>query len=320
MITLTILKQTPYVKNSIKRENKLNSKLAFTLGFSVFLFFTLLFISSPQIQLDAKVYASSNNTDGDESNPNASKGNNDDDLSDQQNQQQNSKNDEPSDEVTSEEDDQCLSEKNKESRYVDPNGCHVPCPMVDDQTEMILSGCPQPKQQQQSETSNNTNDPSINDYNPDTNTGLVNSESIEKDTLKGKDVRADNIELAEIGLVIRSFDMSEYFGEEKANEIGKTILFCVETLTPEGNTIFANPHCLSGLNVMKRLQVEPGQIKINIQYSPQIRIDSEPKYCSIDHLEPKESKPCAIIFMPNSIQADIVPKPESNFGKSVIIP
>lgn len=176
------------------------------------------------------------------------------------------------------------------------------------------------KEQQSTETLNNPNDTSSEVNNPDTNMGFLDSEAIDKDTLKDKDVRSANIEPAEIRLVVRSYDISKYFGEEKANDIGKTISFCAETLTSEGNTIWANPHCLSGLNITERLQVEPGQIKIGIQYSPQIHIDSESKYCTIDHLDPKQSKPCAIIFKPNSIQEDIIPKPNSNFGKSMVGP
>ena len=46
---------------------------------------------------------------------------------------------------------------------------------------------------------------------------------------------------------------------------------------------------------------------------------TESKYCSIDYLA-KQIKPCLIIFKPNSISADVIPKPNSNFGKSMISP
>lgn len=322
------MKQALYLDKARKNNHVLTTRLAFVLGLTVFQFSNLTFAIPSQIMFVTPVYASSNNNEDDESNQDDSTGNNNNDFSDEQNQQQESENDESSEEITLEQENQCSSEMIQEPSYVDGNCCHLPCPQVGRQTEIIHEDCPQPKQQQlqgeqqqqPSETSNNLNDPVTNENNPDTNIGFLDSGAIDKDTLKGKDITSDSIEPAEIKLIIQSQDIPKYFGEEKANEIGQTISFCVETVTPGGNTIFADPHCLSGLNVTQRLHVEPGDINIDIQHSPQIHIDSEPKYCSIDHLEPKQIKPCLIIFKPNSIPADVIPKPNSNFGKSMIGP
>lgn len=319
------MKQAIFIDKVRKNNHVLTTRLVFVLGLSVFLFLNLTFTIPSQIMLISSVYASSNNNEDDESNQDDSTVNAKDNFSDDQNQQEETENDETSDEVTLEQEKQCASEMIQEPSYVDENGCHLPCPIVDSQNETMPGGCPQPmqqplEQQLSSETPDNLNDPVTSENNPDTNVGFLDSGAIDKDTLKSKDVRSDSIEPGEIRLMIRSNDISKYFGEEKTEEIGKTISFCVETLTPGGNTIMADPHCLSGLNVTQRLQVEPGQINIDIQHSPQIHVDSESKYCTIDHLEPKQSKPCLIIFKPNSIQANMIPNPNSNFGKSMIGP
>ena len=136
---------------------------------------------------------------------------------------------------------------------------------------------------QPSQIPDNLNNPSTIDNNPDTNTGFSDSGAIDKDTLKGKDVRSESIETARIDALIWSLDKTKYFGEETMKDLAKTVSVCVETLTPGGNTILAVPHCITGLNMTQKFAVEPGQILLDIRYSPQLSVDSEPRFCSINH-------------------------------------
>ena len=82
--------------------------------------------------------------------------------------------------------------------------------------------------------------------------------------------------------------------------------------------VFAFPHCSSGLYMNQKFTVEPGQIKIDVKNSPQLAVHY--KFCEINYLGPKESKECILIFRPSSSAVDITPKPNSDFGKSMIGP
>ncbi len=277
--------------------------------------------------LISSVYASSNNNEDDESNQDDSTVNAKDNFSDEQNQQEETENDETSDEVTLEQEKQCASVMIQEPSYVDENGCHLSCPIVDSQTETMPGGCPQPmqqplEQQQSSETPDNPNDPVTSENNPDTNVGFLDSGAIAKDTLKGKDIRSDSIETATVFINTIGYEIAKYFGitkEDVGKTFGKTVTICVETVAPGGNTVLAVPNCMTGLDTTQQFAVAPGQLQLDIQNSPQLIVSLESKYCSRDSL-PKDSIICHIVFEPNGIQGDLTPKPNSYFGKSMIGP
>lgn len=102
---------------------------------------------------------------------------------------------------TLEEQNQCPSEMIQEYSYVHENGCNLTCPSEDSQTEVIPEVCQQPELRspleeqldQPIETSNNLHDPVTNENNSDTNIGFLDSRAIDKDTLKGKDIRSESI-------------------------------------------------------------------------------------------------------------------------------
>jgi len=177
------------------------------------------------------------------------------------------------------------------------------------------------QEQRSSKTPNNLNDPSTNDNNPDTNIGLFDSWAIDKNILKGKDVSSQSIDTAY--LTVSTFNGQEivdYFGYQLRDELGKTVSVCVETAAGGGSTVLAIPHCFTkGFNQTEVLAVKPGQIIIDIQYSPRLIVD-DPSDCSINYLVPKESKECQLYFFPAPIEGDITPKPNSDFGKSMIGP
>lgn len=275
--------------------------------------------------VSSAAFASSNNNEGGEPDLAGSASNANTPNQDEEQQDTGDDTSSSSPATQSEEGNQCSNETVEEPSFINENGCPAPCPIGDSQTEIIPEGCPQPIGQQQQDQQpfqapDNLNNPETNNNNPDTNIGLFDSGAIDKDILKGKDVRSGSIELARIDALIGGHDIIKYFGEQTMKDLAKTVSVCVETLMPDGNTLLAVPHCLIGLNVTQKFAVEPGQINLDIQHSPQLSVDSEPKFCSIDHLDPKEKKRCLIIFKPTAIQGDITPKPNSDFGKSMIGP
>ncbi len=169
------------------------------------------------------------------------------------------------------------------------------------------------------EEEQNTENDSLNDI-PDTNIGLFDSGSIDKNILKGKDI-SSSIETAY--LTISTFNGQEivdYFGVPLRDELGETVSVCVETVAEGGTTVLAIPHCFAkGFNHTETLAVKPGQILMDIQYSPRLIVDDSYD-CSINYLVPKESKGCLLAFLPAPIEGDITPKPKSDFGKSMIGP
>lgn len=177
------------------------------------------------------------------------------------------------------------------------------------------------QEQQPSETPNNLNDPSTKDNNPDSNVGFLDSGAIDENILKGNDVSSQSIDTTY--LTVSTFNGQEvvdYFGYQLRDVLGETVSVCVETVAERGSTVLANPHCFTkGFNQTGVLAVEPGQILIDIQYSPTLIVDN-PSDCSIKYLVPKESKQCQLSFLPAQIEGDITPKPNSDFGKSMIGP
>ena len=172
---------------------------------------------------------------------------------------------------------------------------------------------------QPSENTNDLNDSSSNDNNIDANIGLFDSGSIDKNILRGKDVSSSSIDAAH--LTVRSggeTHVSKHFGPSVTSQLSKTVSVCVETVAAEGKTVFAFPHCSSGLYMNQKFTVEPGQIKIDVKNSPQLAVHY--KFCDINYLGPMESKECLLVFLPSPRAVDITPKPNSDFGKSMIGP
>ena len=169
------------------------------------------------------------------------------------------------------------------------------------------------------EVQNTENDSSNNI--PDTNIGLFDSGALDKNILKGKDVSSQSIETAYLKVsTFNGQEIADYFGYQLRDELGETVSVCVDTLVDGGSIVQAIPHCFTkGFNHTELLAVKPGQIIIDIQHSPRITID-DPLDCSIKYLVPKELKECQLSFMPTPIPAEITPKPNSDFGKSMISP
>ena len=267
-----------------------NRKFLLVFGLSGFLFLNLTFATPYQIMKSSLVYATSNNNEEDEPNPGESSS--DSNTPSENEEQQDAGDDSSSSSPTAssqEQKNQCSSDALEEPTFINENGCPASCPIVDSQTEIIPEGCPQPigqqsQEQEPLETPNSLNDLTTNDNNPDSNVGFLDSGVIEENILKDKGVRSGSIELARIDALIGGHDIIKYFGEQTMKDLAKTVSVCVETLMPDGNTLLAVPHCLIGLNVTQKFAVEPGQINLDIQHSPQLSVDSEPKFCSIDHL------------------------------------
>ena len=175
------------------------------------------------------------------------------------------------------------------------------------------------QEQEPLETPNNLNDPATNDNNPDTNIGLFDSGSINKNILKGKDVSSQNIETAYLIVTTAGTGVVKYFGNEISKELAKTVSVCIETVAEGGSTVVAAPHCMTGLNVTQKFAVEPGQIITNVKNSPQLIADDSYD-CPIKYLVPTELKKCLFVFKPTPIEGDITPKSNSDFGKSMIGP
>ena len=183
LLILIVLKQAPCIGIERKNIHVLTGKSIFVFGLSRFLFSILIVTISSQIIFFTPIYASSNNNEV-ESGQDDSTSNAREDLSDEQNQnqQQGTETDETIDEVTVEQVNQCASEINQGPSYVDENGCRLPCPNGDDQTEIIFAECPRPNQltqeeqeEKSSQISNNPNDPVTNENNSDTNIGFLDS-------------------------------------------------------------------------------------------------------------------------------------------------
>jgi len=269
--------------------------------------------------VSSSVYASSNNNEGGESDLEEST--DDGNTPSQDEEQQDTGNDPSSSSPTSsEQGNRCSSDEVLGPSYIDDNGCSIPCPNVDSQTENMPEGCPQLVQQEQdqqpSQTSNNLNNPSTNDNNSDTNIGFLDSGAIEKDTLKGKDVTLPSVDAAHLTVHIVARN-------EVSSELRNTISVCIETVTAVGKTVSAVPYCMSANPVKvittQKFAVEPRQIIFDIKNSRDLILDSW-TCLDVNYLVPKESQTCTLIFNPSPQDTAIVPKPNSDFGKSMIGP
>ena len=113
--------------------------------------------------------------------------------------------------------------------------------------------------------------------------------------------------------------INKRFGPDVSTELGKTVSVCVETVDLGGKKVMAIPHCFSSLHGIQKFAVKPGQILLDIQYSPRLIVDDY-NFCKVKYIVPKQSKECLLIFYPSPRDADITPKPSSDFGKSMITP
>ncbi len=154
---------------------------------------------------------------------------------------------------------------------------------------------------------------------PDTNLGLFDSGALDKNILKGKDVSVGGIEAAYLYIETYGGGLYDYFGSDVMDGSIESVSVCVDTAVVGGSTVPAVPHCLTGLNATQQFAVQPGQIIIDIQHSPRSTIDNSYD-CTVKYLVPRESKSCIIAFIPTPIEGDITPKPNSDFGKSMIGP
>ena len=147
--------------------------------------------------------------------------------------------------------------------------------------------------------------------------------TLDKDTLKGKDVRTSDKGAATLYIQILSSGISEYFGitsDDVEDTFGKTVTVCPHTITKGGNIALAVPNCIRGLDFApQQFTVEPGRLQLNIQNSPQLFVTLETKEC-FHNILPNDSIFCTIIFGPVHTQGEIIPKPNSDFGKFRLVP
>ncbi len=299
-----------------------NPKLLLVFALTVFLFLNLTFAAPSQIMIFSSVYGSSNTNEADQSDSEESTI--DTNTPTQDEEQRDNNNDLSSSPTTlSEQGNRCSSDEVLEPSFIDENGCPVPCPSIDSQTENMPEGCPQLVQQEQdqqdqqpSQTSNNLNNPSTNDNNSDTNIGFLDSGAIERDTLKGKDVILPSVDAAHLTVHIVARN-------EVSSELRNTISVCIDTVTAGGKTVSAVPYCMSANPVKvittQKFAVEPGQIIFDIKNSRDLILDSW-TCLDVNYLVPKESQTCTLIFNPSPQDTAIVPKPNSDYGKSMIGP
>jgi hypothetical protein len=147
---------------------------------------------------------------------------------------------------------------------------------------------------------------------PDTNIGLFDSGAVDKNIPKDKDVLVGGIETAYLYIETRGGGLYDYFGSDVMDGSIESVSVCVDTAVVGGSTVSAVPHCMTGLNATQQFAVEPGQIIIDIQHSPRLTIDNSYD-CPVKYLVPKEWKDCIIVFIPTPIEAEITPKPNSDF-------
>ena len=102
--------------------------------------------------------------------------------------------------------------------------------------------------------------------------------------------------------------------------LGKTVTVCPHTVTKGENITLAVPNCKRGLDpFFYQFTVEPGRLQINIHNSPKLLVALETKEC-FHNTFPNDSIFCTIIFGPVHTKGEIIPKPNSDFGKSFVTP
>lgn len=270
---------------------------------TTFVFLTLVISISSQFTTLSSVLATSSNNNEKKSN---------EDLPQESASDEESSNNDQSSDSQSDQDNQCSNERIEGPSFIDDDGCPVPCPTLEDQSDNIPDGCPVPTLTTTTTDSQETytepsqqNIPQNNSQNP------VNTQN----TLRPDDATNDvflDLQLEGVKELPRDstiFSANSYlkifanFGnfspstdlDSASAEMAKTSI-CVETISESDyNRIQihpASPQCMFGPGV-ETFTVYPGSVDLTINTS--LQITYYVNTCNTT-IKPLDSKSCRIEF------------------------